>query len=177
MMPNSWQLLRSVSICCFEIGSSDRQAAIGRRNVVVGGGDRPLGPADLAAGEAQALERLRAGHFVDQLQVDVQDRLLARLGEHDVVVPDFLEQACAGCEAVPTIVIEQSSSAKRRYNSCRDPRALADGSPEASGAALNCSSPGHLEKSRRLCDGWRPAAESLARGRQFLDFHRGRHST
>ena len=57
----------------------DRQAAIGRRHVVVGRGHGQLGPADLAAGQPQALERLGAGHFVDQVQIDVQDRLLARL--------------------------------------------------------------------------------------------------
>ena len=70
----------------------DRQAAVGRGDVVVDGGDRPLGPAHLAAGEPQSLERLGAGHFVDQVQVDVEDRLPPRLFEHDVVVPDFFKQ-------------------------------------------------------------------------------------
>ena len=76
----------------------DRQAAVGRRHVVIDGRERPLGPADLAAGEAQALERLRAGHFVDQVQVDVQNRLPAGLVVDDVLVPDFFEQ-CAGFRA------------------------------------------------------------------------------
>ena len=70
----------------------DRQAAVGRRHVVVDRGERPLGPADLAAGEAQALERLRAGHFVHQVQIDVQNRLPARLVVDDVLVPDLFKQ-------------------------------------------------------------------------------------
>ena len=95
-MPNSRQLLRSVSICCFEIGS-----AIGRLRSVVGTlwsgvATRALGPAHLAAGQAQPFERLRAGHFVHEVQVDVENRLPAGLGVDDVVVPDFLEHR-AGC--------------------------------------------------------------------------------
>jgi hypothetical protein len=59
---------------------------------VIGGGDRALGAADLAAGEAEAFERLGAGHFVHELQVDVQHRLPTLLRVDDVGVPDFLEQ-------------------------------------------------------------------------------------
>ena len=69
----------------------DRQAAVGGGHVVVDRGHGPLGPPDLAAGQPQPLEGLGAGHFVDQVQVDVQDRLLAFFGMDDVVVPDLLE--------------------------------------------------------------------------------------
>ena len=69
----------------------DRQAAVGGGHVVVGRGHGPLGPADLAAGQPQPFEGLGAGHFVDQVQVDVQNRLLAGLGVDDVIVPDFGE--------------------------------------------------------------------------------------
>ena len=69
----------------------NRQAAVGRGDIVVDRRERPLGPANLAAGETEALERLRAGHFVDQVQVDVQNRLPAGLVVDDVVVPDFFE--------------------------------------------------------------------------------------
>ena len=44
--------------------------AVGRR-VVVGGGERAVGAADRAAGEAQAVEGLRARDLVDEVQVDV----------------------------------------------------------------------------------------------------------
>ena len=47
----------------------DRRAV--GRHVVVGGGERAVGAADLAAGEPQALEGLRAGDLVDEVQVDV----------------------------------------------------------------------------------------------------------
>ena len=55
----------------------DRQAAIGRRHIVVGRGDGPLRPANLAAREPQSLESLRTGHFMDQVQIDVQNILAA----------------------------------------------------------------------------------------------------
>ena len=89
-MPNSRQFCRSVSICCLAIGSAigsgDRSSArCGRR------GHGPLGPPHLAPGQPQSFEGLGAGHFVDQVQVDVQDRLLAVFGLDDVGVPDFLE--------------------------------------------------------------------------------------
>ena len=74
-MPNSRQLSRSVSICCLEMGSGIGKRAIGGGHVVVGGGHGPLWPAHLAAGQPQPLERLGTGHLVDQLQIDVQDRL------------------------------------------------------------------------------------------------------
>ena len=74
----------------------DRQAAVGGRHVVVGGGHGPLRPPHLAAGKPQPLEGLGAGHLVDQVQIDVQDRLLALLGMDDVIVPDFLEHRPGG---------------------------------------------------------------------------------
>ena len=72
--------------------------AVGR-DVVVDGGERPVGAADLASREAQAVERLRAGHLVDEVQVDVE-----QAGRDLVGVPDLVEQglwhgslsSCAG---------------------------------------------------------------------------------
>ena len=58
-----------------------------RGDVVVGGRERAVGPADRAAGEPQALERLRAGHLVDEVQVDVE-----QTGRHLVVGPDLVEE-------------------------------------------------------------------------------------
>ena len=76
----------------------DRLIAIGGRDVVVGCGHRPLGPADLAAGQSQPFKGLRAGDLVDQLQVDVENRLFAGFRVDDVVVPDLLEHGprCGG---------------------------------------------------------------------------------
>ena len=63
----------------------DRRAV--GRHVVVGGGQRAVGPADRAAGQPQAVERLRAGHLVDEVQVDVE-----QAGRDLVGVPDLVEQ-------------------------------------------------------------------------------------
>ena len=42
--------------------------------------------------DAKRLERLGAGHFVDELQIDVEQVRLAGRGAHDVAVPDLLGQ-------------------------------------------------------------------------------------
>ena len=69
----------------------DGQAAVGGGHIVVDRGQRPFGTPHPAAGKPQTRERLGAGDFVDQLQVDVKDRLLPRLCVDNVVVPDFLK--------------------------------------------------------------------------------------
>ena len=56
-------------------------------HVVVGGGERLVGPADRAALEPQPVEGLRRGDLVDEVQVDV-DQPVADL----VRVPDLVEQ-------------------------------------------------------------------------------------
>jgi len=71
-------------------GIFDRQRAVGGGDVVVEGSNGPLWSADLSAGGAKPLEGLRAGHLVDQLQVDVEERPSC-FGIHDVIVPDLLE--------------------------------------------------------------------------------------
>ncbi len=82
---------------------NNRQAAIGRRHVVIDRRKRPLWPANRAAGEAQALEGLWACDFVHQVQVDVENRLPAWLVVDDVLVPNLFEK-CArflGHEGLP----------------------------------------------------------------------------
>ena len=49
----------------------DRLVDVGRRDVVVLGGDGEVGPAHPAPAEAQPVERLRAGDLVDEVEVDV----------------------------------------------------------------------------------------------------------
>ena len=90
LMPNSWQFGAAFRPAA---GRSDRQSAASGRSWERCGRAwrRQLRPADLAAGQAQALERLRAGHFMDEVQIDVEDRLLAGFGMNDVAVPDLLE--------------------------------------------------------------------------------------
>ncbi len=65
------------------------------RHIVVGDGQRELRPAHLAAGVAQALERLRARHFMDEVTVDVEHRRRARRRAHQMRVPDLvIERSC-----------------------------------------------------------------------------------
>ena len=59
--------------------------SVGR--VVVGGRERAVGPADRAPGQAQAVEGLRAGDLVDEVQVDVEQAV-----GHLVGLPDLVEQ-------------------------------------------------------------------------------------
>jgi len=59
---------------------------IGRRVVVGGGDDRRRAPG-LASGELQALEGLRAGDFVHQVAVDVDQRRAIGFLMDDVVLP------------------------------------------------------------------------------------------
>jgi hypothetical protein len=56
----------------------DRQLDVDRRHIVILGRHSEIGAADRAAGLTQAVERLRAGHFVHEVQVDVEEiRLVA----------------------------------------------------------------------------------------------------
>ena len=64
------------------------------RHVVVLGGDREVGPAHGAAGQAQAVERLRRRDLVHEVEIDVEEVGLAVGAVHDVAVPDLLAQ-CA----------------------------------------------------------------------------------
>jgi hypothetical protein len=64
---------------------------VGRR-AVVHGGERVLGAARLEAALAQTRERLRRGHLVDEVQVDVEHGRAALLFGDHVLFPDLLEQ-------------------------------------------------------------------------------------
>ena len=59
-------------------------------DVVVGGGDGEVGPAHPAAGQADAVEGLRAGDLVDEVEIDVEQVGLARRAAHHVAVPHLL---------------------------------------------------------------------------------------
>ena len=59
-------------------------------------GDVAVGAAELAAGEAQALEGLRGCDLVDELEVDVEDGGLAGGLGDDVLLPDFFEHGARG---------------------------------------------------------------------------------
>src|SRR6202030_842160 len=60
------------------------------RRVVIDDGERLLGRAHLAAGRAQPFERLRRGHLVHEVAVDVDEAGAVRLLVDDVVVPNLV---------------------------------------------------------------------------------------
>ena len=64
--------------------------AVGRRDVVVHRRDGEVGTADAAAGEPEGLEGLRAGHLMDEMEIDVEEIRLAVGPMHDVALPDLL---------------------------------------------------------------------------------------
>jgi hypothetical protein len=63
---------------------------------VIDGSHRAVGAAQRAPGHAQAVERLRAGDFMHQVKIDVQDRGFVRGFNDEVLMPDFLEQGARG---------------------------------------------------------------------------------
>ena len=69
----------------------ERQAPVRRRDRMVGGGDGLAGPADADPAGPQPGERLRAGHLVDEVEVDGEDGRGARVLGHDVVGPDLVD--------------------------------------------------------------------------------------
>ena len=74
----------------------ERQAAIRRRDRVVGGGHGLARSANAEAAGAQAGERLRAGDLVDEVEVDREDGRRARILGHDMVGPDLLDDRARG---------------------------------------------------------------------------------
>src|SRR5262249_48829172 len=56
------------------------------------GRDRQVGPADRPARHPEPVERLRAGHLVHQVEVDIQQVGLAVGAAHHMGVPDLARQ-------------------------------------------------------------------------------------
>ena len=79
-------------------GVEDVEAVLdaGGGDVVVDGGDGAVGAAELATGHAEAVEGLRAGDLVDEVEVDVEDGGLACGGGDEVLVPEFFEEGVLG---------------------------------------------------------------------------------
>mmetsp|Transcript_81659 Transcript_81659/g.227260 ORF Transcript_81659/g.227260 Transcript_81659/m.227260 type:complete len:337 (+) Transcript_81659:1421-2431(+) len=68
----------------------DALRAVGRRHVVIADGEVGAQAPDLAAGQVQAFEGLRAGHLVHEVAVDVEQRRAIGLGVHDMLVPELV---------------------------------------------------------------------------------------
>src|SRR5207302_9495032 len=70
----------------------DRLRAGSRRHVVVERGKRQVPPPHLPPVQPQALEGLGRGHFVHEVEIDIEQVGLARVAAHDVGVPDLVDQ-------------------------------------------------------------------------------------
>src|SRR3546814_3839491 len=69
----------------------DELGAVRRgRHVVVGHRHGTVGAAHLAAGGLQAGESLRRGHFMDEMQVDVQQAVALVIDINQMAVPDLV---------------------------------------------------------------------------------------
>ena len=71
-------------------GIEDGQGPVGRRNGVVRGGDGEVWATDFEAAGAKAGEGLRAGDFVDEVEIDIEQGGCAGLFVDFMVVPNFL---------------------------------------------------------------------------------------
>ena len=102
-MPNSAQFASSWLIWAAAMRVEHRQVPRRRRGRVVRGRDGLARVTDLEASRAEPREGLRAGHLVDEVEVDGQDGGRARVLGDDVVGPDLVDDRarCAHDGSVP----------------------------------------------------------------------------
>jgi hypothetical protein len=60
---------------------------------VIFGGKGQIGASNRAAGQSQPVERLGAGHLVQQMEVDVEKIRLTLCSTHQVRIPNLLGQS------------------------------------------------------------------------------------
>ena len=94
----------------------DAVRAVGGRHVVVAHRQVRRQAPDLAAGQLEPLEGLRAGHLVHQVAVDVEHRGAVVLGVDDVLVPDLVVQRAS--HGRPW----REKSQSRHFRTCRPTR-------------------------------------------------------
>jgi hypothetical protein len=84
-----------------------------RRHVVVDDGERLFGRVHLTVCHAQPLEGLRAGHLVNEVAVDIEQRGAVLVGVDDVVIPDLVVKG-ARCGHVRCVHFKLEVSENRR---------------------------------------------------------------
>ncbi len=90
-MPKASQLASSVSTWALETGSAMPFGTVRGRHVVVGPHSQVRADAPhRTLRQLQPLERLRAGHFVQQVAIDVEQRRAVFLDVDGVVIPEFV---------------------------------------------------------------------------------------
>jgi hypothetical protein len=87
--------LAAIAAQCFDLlrgrRVSDRQTAIGRRNVVIDRAESMIRASYFAAGLAQTIKRLRRRHLMNEVQIDVKECRLATRFTNNVRLPEFVE--------------------------------------------------------------------------------------
>ncbi len=73
----------------------------GGRHVVVGGGNDRVDPPRLAPGQLETFERLRRGHFVDDVTVDIDQRRPIVAPFHFMGIPKLIVKRFAGHQTFP----------------------------------------------------------------------------
>ena len=76
--------------------------AVDGRQVVIGDGEVLLRPARRAALHAELIEGEERLTLVDQVEVDVEQRLALRRNDDDVIGPDLLEQRSRAHYSIPS---------------------------------------------------------------------------
>jgi hypothetical protein len=80
---------------------------------VVHRGDREIGTADAAARQPEGLERLGAGHLMDEMEIDVEEIRLADRPMDDVTLPDLLGQRLRLSQPCPPPAIAADEPLRR----------------------------------------------------------------
>ena len=92
----------------------DRPVDLDRRHVVVGRGDRQVGPPHRPVRHAQAVERLRRGHLVHEVHVDVEQVVLARRRVDQVPLPQLFAQRFRIAVSLTVDCLDATSCSIRR---------------------------------------------------------------
>ena len=116
------ELLRAFGVCDRDQAPAGIDARR-RRQIVVGHRQRQLGATDAAPGGAQPLERLRAGDFVDEVAVDVDQARAIVARFDDVRVPDlFVQGLWSGCHDGARVNRNDASAKGCATDYCREDR-------------------------------------------------------
>ncbi len=93
-------LKRFQLLCRFKVGNRHARsiggATCGRRQIVIGHSQRKIGAAHLAACHTQRFKSLRAGHFVHEVTINIDQGSAIIALFNNVGVPDLLVKG-AGC--------------------------------------------------------------------------------
>ena len=99
-------------------------SAIGGRHIVIRHSEVRADAPDLAPGDIETFEGLRARHLVHEVTVDVQQRRAVGLGMDDMLVPDLVVERARGSHAAILGLPQRRDDLRRRLHQL-DQHALA----------------------------------------------------